>query len=64
MLNLQKTKSEPIALQRSKDGYVLVDWYTTDDPENPQNWSNGKKRLVLTQIWYIAPMLVAMAMTD
>jgi DHA1 family multidrug resistance protein-like MFS transporter len=28
----------------------LVDWYTTDDPENPQNWSFGKKAVVLLQI--------------
>ncbi|KIV81697.1 hypothetical protein, variant [Exophiala sideris] len=49
-LDLEKTKSRPISLQKSKDGFVLVDWYTTDDPENPQNWSQRKKIFVLTQI--------------
>ena len=29
--------------QRTEDGIILVDWYTTDDQENPQNWSFGKK---------------------
>jgi DHA1 family multidrug resistance protein-like MFS transporter len=28
-----------------------VDWYTTDDPENPQNWSRGKKGTVVLQIY-------------
>ena len=50
-LDLEKTRSIPISLQKSKDGFVLVDWYTTDDPEYPQNWSQGKKIFVLTQIW-------------
>jgi len=22
---------------------VLVNWYTTDDPDNPQNWTNNKR---------------------
>ncbi|OAL50994.1 MFS general substrate transporter [Pyrenochaeta sp. DS3sAY3a] len=29
-----------------KDGVVLVDWYTTSDAENPQNWSQAKKAWV------------------
>ncbi|KIW19124.1 hypothetical protein PV08_03416 [Exophiala spinifera] len=49
-LELEKTKSIPISLHKTADGTVLVDWYTTDDPENPQNWSRGKKRFVLIQI--------------
>jgi len=42
---LQKTKtsSHPVAPTKTADGVVLVDWYTTDDKENPQNWSQGKK---------------------
>jgi DHA1 family multidrug resistance protein-like MFS transporter len=27
-----------------------VDWYTTDDPANPMNWSTGKKAFVAGQI--------------
>ncbi len=34
------------------DGTVLVDWYSSDDPANPQNWSGKKKSFVATQIWY------------
>lgn len=52
-LELQRTKSKPISLRKSADGTILVDWYTTDDPANPQNWSQRKKIFVLTQIWYI-----------
>ena len=33
----------PIIAQRNELGDVLVDWYTTDDPANPQNWSSSKK---------------------
>ena len=50
-LELEKTKSRPISLRKSADGVILVDWYTTDDPANPQNWSQRKKIFVLTQIW-------------
>ncbi|KAL7921906.1 MFS general substrate transporter [Trichoderma austrokoningii] len=49
-LELECTKSLPIAPQKTSDGTVLVDWYTTDDPENPHNWSSFKKILVTTII--------------
>ncbi|EXJ66397.1 uncharacterized protein A1O5_10549 [Cladophialophora psammophila CBS 110553] len=49
-LELEKTKSKPISLHKSADGTILVDWYTTDDPENPQNWTKAKKLFVLVQI--------------
>ncbi|KAJ9652827.1 hypothetical protein H2198_007957 [Neophaeococcomyces mojaviensis] len=49
-LELEKTKSRPITSHKSADGYVLVDWYSTDDPANPQNWSSTKKMWVLIQI--------------
>jgi DHA1 family multidrug resistance protein-like MFS transporter len=50
-LELEKTKSRPVWLSKPTDGTILVDWYSIDDPENPQNWSQGKKVLVLVQIW-------------
>ncbi|KAH0275070.1 MFS general substrate transporter, partial [Aureobasidium melanogenum] len=37
---------EPIVPVRTSDGTILVDWYTTDDKANPQNWSRTKKGLV------------------
>ncbi|CZR63831.1 related to FLR1-Putative H+ antiporter regulated by yAP-1 and involved in multidrug resistance [Phialocephala subalpina] len=46
----ERTTSRPIMPMKSSDGTILVDWYMTDDPENPQNWSPGKKFLVAFQI--------------
>ncbi|PTB53512.1 hypothetical protein M431DRAFT_556789 [Trichoderma harzianum CBS 226.95] len=46
-LALQRTKSIVISPQKTADGVVLVDWYTTDDPANPQNWSLLKRYFVL-----------------
>ena len=45
-LAVEKTKSRPIIPQRTADGTILVDWYTTDDIENPQNWSTRQKFFV------------------
>lgn len=49
---LATTKSESIVVAptRTSDGIILVDWYSTDDPENPQNWSGLKKAIVLSQL--------------
>jgi DHA1 family multidrug resistance protein-like MFS transporter len=33
-----------------KNGYILVDWYGPDDPENPRNWSFRKRCFVLFEI--------------
>ncbi|KAK1245606.1 hypothetical protein MKX08_005235 [Trichoderma sp. CBMAI-0020] len=49
-LEIERTKSRPIVPQKTSDGIVLVDWYTTDDPENPHNWSSFKKILITTTI--------------
>lgn len=34
--SLSKEPSRPIVPQRTSEGDILVDWYTTDDQENPQ----------------------------
>lgn len=47
---LERAKSMPIAPQRTSNGDILVDWYTTDDPANPQNWTSWKKAFVGLQI--------------
>ena len=39
---MQRTMSKPIVPQKTSNGNIFVDWYTTDDPANPQNWSNGQ----------------------
>lgn len=49
--SLKNQVSRPIAPAVTSDGTILVDWYTTDDPENPQNWSSKKKGLVVLQIY-------------
>jgi len=43
---LAKEPSRPIEPARTQDGRILVDFYTTDDAENPQAWSLKKKALV------------------
>ncbi|KAJ5285691.1 hypothetical protein N7524_000997 [Penicillium chrysogenum] len=43
---IEKIKSIPIAPKKTKDGSILVDWYYTDDLENPHNWSNGKRAFI------------------
>ncbi|GFG20186.1 caffeine resistance protein 5 [Aspergillus udagawae] len=30
----------------TEDGLIVIDWYTSDDSENPQNWPQTKKSLV------------------
>ena len=47
---VERTKSRPILPARTADGTILVDWYNTDDPANPQNWSQKKKAFVAFQI--------------
>ena len=42
---------QPITPVKTSDGTILVDWYSTHDPENPQNWSPGTKFLVVVQIY-------------
>ncbi|KAK5446494.1 hypothetical protein LTS15_009833 [Exophiala xenobiotica] len=43
---VERRQSSIIAPQRTSDGVILVDWYTTDDPANPQNWNSWKKAWV------------------
>ncbi|RMZ80565.1 hypothetical protein DV737_g2898, partial [Chaetothyriales sp. CBS 132003] len=60
---IKTQQSRGIIPERTSDGVVLVDWYTTDDPENPQNWSLGKKHLVILQIYlYTLAIYIGSAM--
>jgi DHA1 family multidrug resistance protein-like MFS transporter len=43
--------SRAVEPEKTLDGIILVDWYTTRDPENPQNWSSTKKALAALQIY-------------
>ncbi|KAK6585237.1 hypothetical protein PZA11_001964 [Diplocarpon coronariae] len=49
-LSLARTETRPIVPLKTSDGNILVDWYTTDDPANPQNWSDAKRAFVSTVI--------------
>jgi MFS transporter, DHA1 family, multidrug resistance protein len=46
-LDMSRTKSIPIRPVETDSGAILVDWYTTDDPSNPQNWSALKRGWVV-----------------
>jgi DHA1 family multidrug resistance protein-like MFS transporter len=46
VLALERTQTKPIIPIKTAEGNVLVEWYTTDDPANPQNWSQKKKFFV------------------
>ncbi|PGG96482.1 hypothetical protein AJ79_09572 [Helicocarpus griseus UAMH5409] len=47
-----ETREKVVAIspKRTKDGLILVDWYSPDDPENPQNWTVRKKVFVTALI--------------
>jgi len=48
---MEKGPTRPIVPATTADGITLVDWYDTDDQENPQNWSDKKKGFVAFQIY-------------
>jgi DHA1 family multidrug resistance protein-like MFS transporter len=64
-LELAKTESQPVIPKRTAEGVILVDWYTTDDSENPQNWPSIIKLMVVlltcTYTWvvYTASTIIA-----
>ena len=37
---LERRQSSVIIPQKTADGIILVDWYTTNGPANPQNWNS------------------------
>jgi DHA1 family multidrug resistance protein-like MFS transporter len=49
--SMKYQQSRPIMPEKTTDGIILVDWYETNDQENPQNWSGKKKGLVVLQIY-------------
>ena len=48
---LERRQTSIIAPQKTADGITLVDWYTTDDKSNPQNWNSWYKVFVVFQIF-------------
>lgn len=49
--SMPRQPTQPIIPEKLEDGTILVDWYDTDDPSNPQNWSLKKKLFTLILIW-------------
>lgn len=47
-----RSQSNIISPTKTQDGIIVVDWYTTDDQANPQNWSSGRKALVAANIFF------------
>lgn len=48
--SLPRPPTATIVPERTHDGLILVDFYTTDDPANPQNWSLRRKGIATLQI--------------
>ncbi|KAK1238810.1 hypothetical protein MKX08_005871 [Trichoderma sp. CBMAI-0020] len=46
-----RAQHSTIQPKKLENGTIVVDWYTTDDDENPQNWSSRKKLFVVLQIY-------------
>jgi DHA1 family multidrug resistance protein-like MFS transporter len=51
ILEAQRTVTIPIQPEVTASGQILVTWYTTDDQDNPHNWSQKKKSYVSFLIW-------------
>jgi DHA1 family multidrug resistance protein-like MFS transporter len=51
-LAAEKIKSLNLNLQPTKisDGTIVVDWNSTNDQDNPQNWGYRKKGIVVAQM--------------
>lgn len=49
---IERKTTTIIMPQKTSDGVILVDWYTTDDPANPQNWGSWYKVWVVVIIWF------------
>lgn len=49
-INAANEVDRPIEPEKDGSGLIVVDWYTTNDPANPQNWSLRRKMFVSTII--------------
>lgn len=60
--SLKQQESQPIQPTKTAEGVILVTWYTTDDPENPQNWSRwGKGNVVFQMYQYVVVVYMGSA---
>ena len=61
-LEVNRRHDGSMVREKSSDGAILVDWYNTEDPENPQNWSDSKRLVVtLTICFYTFAVYVGSA---
>lgn len=49
--SLKQQESRQIQPTKTAEGITLVTWYSTDDPENPQNWTFLAKANVVFQMY-------------
>jgi MFS transporter, DHA1 family, multidrug resistance protein len=49
-INAERRTTEVIEPEKMDCGTIVVDWYDTDDPANPQNWSLRRKLFVSSVI--------------
>jgi DHA1 family multidrug resistance protein-like MFS transporter len=59
-IDLQKRASVPVVPKKTKRGVILVDWYYSDDQENPYNWPTTKRGAV-TSIIFIYTVVAYMS---
>lgn len=48
--SLPRPPTQPIVPTRTNEGLIIVDFWSTDDYENPQNWTLTKKSIATLQI--------------
>ena len=48
--NISQQVCQRIKPHINEEGVMIVDWYSTTDPENPQHYSKGKKWAVVLQL--------------
>ena len=53
IMTIERATSAPIVPAVTNDGDILVDWYTVEDGNNPQNWSASKKNFAAIIIWSV-----------
>lgn len=42
---IEPQQSRVLQPQKTPEGVILIDWYTSDDKANPQNWTSKKKAM-------------------
>jgi hypothetical protein len=62
-VDLEKGPTGPKNKTIDEDGKVIVNWESLSDPENPKNWTRGKKIfnvVVISMMTFLCPLCSAM----